>query len=621
MHADGLTLRVLAAAKRLPVEFLRGVGVSDGRWQGHPAVRIGYRDARDREVTHQYRIALTGDRFRFPSGAKPIPYGIWRLATTNTPAWVFLVEGPSDCWTLWSHDIPAIGLPSASIWREEWTSYFEGVALIYAVDEGDQGGHTLLTALAGSALRDRVRVVRFDGAKDPSDLYLADPDSFVDRMAAARDAALRLEVTQTDPAPPAIATLDATLTAVEQLICRFVHFSDPAQSVAITLWVAVTYLWSQFETLIYLVVTSAVKQSGKTRTFDVLEWLTASAWRAVRPSEAVTFRRLDRDHPTLLLDEYDTVFGDRGGQFEGIRAIYNSGNRRGTKVSRAVAKGRGFDLVDFDIYSPKALAGIGPLPDTVTDRAIVIHLSRRARGEPIERLRTRAFRALAAPIQEALTYHLARVDLAGAEPEIPDQLGDRAADGWEPLLAIADQAGGAWPSRARQAAIALSAAGVVDDESWGITLLADVRVVFGERGLDHLWTAPLIEALVAIEESPWADIRGKPVSATHVAKLLRPFGIGPKLVRHGGDVKRGYVAADFEDAWARYLPAPDPSDARYTRYARYADGESSRRERGPTGPPVTPVTAVTGPSGARGGEPGTCEDPTRRADEQMRWTE
>ncbi|MGO9205951.1 MAG: hypothetical protein ACLQBX_07155, partial [Candidatus Limnocylindrales bacterium] len=170
-NADGLTLHALATAKRLSVEFLRGLDVRDGRWQDRPAVRIGYRDEHDHEVTHQYRIALTGDRFRFPSDAKLIPYGIWRCATTNTPAWIFLVEGPSDCWTLWSHDIPAIGLPSASIWREEWNRYFDGIALIFIIDEGDRGGQTLLTALARSALRDRVRVVRLDGAKDPSELY------------------------------------------------------------------------------------------------------------------------------------------------------------------------------------------------------------------------------------------------------------------------------------------------------------------------------------------------------------------------------------------------------------------------------------------------------------------
>ncbi|MFI5260994.1 MAG: DUF3631 domain-containing protein [Candidatus Limnocylindrales bacterium] len=396
-------------------------------------------------------------------------------------------------------------------------------------------------------------------------------------------------------------TLADALTAVEALLCRFVAFRDPAQPVAIALWVALTYTWAQFETLLHLVVTSPVKQSGKTRTFDVLDLLVAKPWRAVRPSEAVTFRKIDRDHPTLLLDEYDTVFGDRSGQFEGIRAVFNSGNRRGTYVSRAMPRGRGFDLIDFDIYGPKALAGIGPLPDTITDRAVVIELARRAPGERIERFRYRTAKRLAAPVRQALAAQLARLDLTGAEPEIPGQLGDRAADGWEPLLAIADTAGGTWPARARQAAVALSGAGAGADDNWGLTLLGDVRRVFTEQHADWLWSAPLLEALVGIEESPWGDIRGKPATATFVAKLLRPFGIRPRPIRDGADVARGYRAADFEDAWARYLADDDPPEddpgTRYDRYGRYDD--QAPAEADPAAPRAS-VTGVTGVSGVTG---------------------
>ena len=193
MDANGLSLRALAAAKGLPVEFLRELGVTDGRWQHQAAVRIPYRDERDREVAHQYRIALKGDRFRFPAGAKLVPYGLGRLATTNTSAWILLVEGASDCWTLWFHGLPALGLPSATVWHEEWAPYFDGIATIYVIHEGDQGGESLIARLAQSSLRHRVRVVHLSGAKDPSELYLADPERFVERMAAARDEATPLE--------------------------------------------------------------------------------------------------------------------------------------------------------------------------------------------------------------------------------------------------------------------------------------------------------------------------------------------------------------------------------------------------------------------------------------------
>ncbi len=146
-----------------------------------------------------------------------------------------------------------------------------------------------------------------------------------------------------------------------------------------------------------------------------------------------------------------------------------------------------------------------------------------------------------------------------------------------------------------------------------------MRTVFAEQAVDRLWTAPLIEALVAIEESPWGDVRGKPLSPTFMAKLLRPFGIGPALVRAGADVKRGYLAADFEDAWARYLAEPSPSEGRYTRYGRYNDDQPPPREHGSDQPPVTPVTPVTDSSGTVDEGPEPLRSPEAGDDEQMTW--
>ena len=54
---------------------------------------------------------------------------------------------------------------------------------------------------------------------------------------------------------------------------------------------------------------------------------------------------------------------------------------------------------------------------------------------------------------------------------------DRAADVWEALVMVADAAGGHWPHRARNAAIAAS---INDDKaSVGVQLLGDLRIVFG----------------------------------------------------------------------------------------------------------------------------------------------
>lgn len=144
----------------------------------------------------------------------------------------------------------------------------------------------------------------------------------------------------------------------------------------------------------------------------------------------------------------DAIFGPKAREHEGLRALLNAGNRRGTRVPRCVGPSQA--LVDFAIFCAKALAGIGDLPDTVADRSIPIRLKRKAPGEAVERFRRRHAEADAEPLRARVASWAAdHLDgLAIAEPVLPLELNDRAADAWEPLLAIADRAGADWPARA-----------------------------------------------------------------------------------------------------------------------------------------------------------------------------
>ena len=167
-------------------------------------------------------------------------------------------------------------------------------------------------------------------------------------------------------------------------------------------------------------------------------------------SEAVLFRKVDKVRPTLLVDEVDAIFGKDSKATEGLRAIFNSGYRVGAKVARCV--GNGHDATDFEVYCPKAFAGLDGLPDTVKDRSGRIELKRRGRGErKPERFRLSKVRAelelLAA--QLAAWAADAAEGLRHVDPALPDVLSDRAQDACEALAAIADLAGGEWPERAR----------------------------------------------------------------------------------------------------------------------------------------------------------------------------
>jgi hypothetical protein len=136
-------------------------------------------------------------------------------------------------------------------------------------------------------------------------------------------------------------------------------------------------------------------------------------------------------------------------------------------------------------------------------------------------------------------------------------LEDRAADTWEPLIAIADLAAGDWPARARDAAATMTQAEAQQEEDTAasVRLLADLRQVFQAAGAEALYTSSILEALHQLEDAPWADWYGRPLTTRDLARLLRPYQVESKNIReHGGAPRKGYVRADLQDAWARYVP-------------------------------------------------------------------
>lgn len=363
--------------------------------------------------------------------------------------------------------------------------------------------------------------------------------------------------------PPARAPhVGPVLHDLMQFVRRFVVLS-PDQLCVIALWIVHTHAIDAAAATPFLDVTSPEKGSGKTRLLEVLELLVARPWRAVSPSEAVLFRKLDRDRPTLLLDEVDAIFGPKAKDHEGLRALLNSGNRRGAAVSRCV--GKQMDLKDFAVFGPRALAGIGRLPDTIADRSIPLRMVRRTREEPMEGFggpQRRRAEADAARIREQVAEWAAAhvATLTDATPDLPPELSDRTQDGAEPLLAIADAAGGEWPGRARAAVLALDGHTAPDEASIAVRLLADIRSLFADAPTDCLTSEALCHTLAAIEDAPWGDWCGKAITPRRLADRLKGFGIRPQKVRTGENVRQSYRREQFRDAWSRYLPSgPSPS--------------------------------------------------------------
>lgn len=336
-----------------------------------------------------------------------------------------------------------------------------------------------------------------------------------------------------------------------------------AQADVCALWCMHTHALGAAEFTPYLHIFAASLRAGKTLLLKLLALLVAKPWYTGRVTGAVLVRKTDKEHPTLLLDESDTAFHMGGEYSERLRGILNTGFERDGTISLCV--GKDWDPKDFSSFSPKAIAGIGRLPETVEDRAIPIELKRKLRSEKCESFRKRRAQTHAAQLRERLEQCAKEYVevLRGAEPAMPEELNDRQCDVCEPLLAISDLAGGDWPQRARAALLELYDRQAKHDESAATLLLGDIRMCFDKRGDERLPTTNLLNELRAIEDSPWDEYqRGWPLTASGLARLLKPFGVRPRDLRFDRAILKGYLRDDFTDPWERYLlPCLPLSDA------------------------------------------------------------
>jgi hypothetical protein len=276
----------------------------------------------------------------------------------------------------------------------------------------------------------------------------------------------------------------------------------------------------------------------------------------------------------LLHDEIDNVFRGtaKDDDIKDLRGCLNSGFKWDGCISRCVGQHANLEVKDFSTFSPKALAGIGEvLSDTLSNRCIKIKLVRRTREERVERFREREARAELHPLRchlEAWAQQPGLIDsLKAVKTPLPDELTDRQQDICEPLLAIADLADGDWPHKARLALMTLCQRGGDTIVSTGVQLLIDLKFIFDEEADGKLSTASMLDRLTSIEgDRLWAawwldDLKhDKPQKpASRLAKLLKPYGIKARKIRIDDDTCQGYVRADFEETWRRYLPSPEKS--------------------------------------------------------------
>ena len=341
------------------------------------------------------------------------------------------------------------------------------------------------------------------------------------------------------------------LNSVESYLSRFVSYPSPEAKIAHALWIAHTHRMDVWDSTPRIAFLSPEPASGKSRALEVTGSLVPRPIESVSATPAYLFRKVGDPEglPTILYDEIDTVFGPRSRDHEDIRAMINAGHRRGAVAGRCVIRGQTIETEELPAYCAMALAGLGNLPDTILSRSVLIQMRRRSPDEEVEPYRRRQHEREGKQIFDVLSDWIASVSFK--DPELPEEIQDRNADVWEPLLMVADAAGGQWPKRARVAAVALVAASRYKAPSLGVRLLGDIRKVFMAE--DQISSTDLINRLIALDEAPWGNFRGKPLTPNNLARLLKNFEVISKNVRIDGSVLKGYTRESFADPWSRYL--------------------------------------------------------------------
>jgi len=265
----------------------------------------------------------------------------------------------------------------------------------------------------------------------------------------------------------------------------------------------------------------------------------------------------EQRQPTFLIDEAEKLGGKNADKE--IIGLLNQGYRRVGMVQRLREKNGDYVVEEFDAFGFRALAAIGSIWDTIIDRAVVIPMKRKPKAEKRKRYNGRLVEGEGKELSRKICRFVQDHDRAFGELHVntprPDWLSDRGCDNWSALLAVAQLAGEVWLQKALDAAKALNH--VAEDGDRAEQLIHDTRQVFiDEENPEAISSGELVEALRALESSPWGDFnKGKGITTHKVSAMFRPFGIRPHQDRDSSGKKiRGYWLKDLIGVFERYPP-------------------------------------------------------------------
>jgi len=372
------------------------------------------------------------------------------------------------------------------------------------------------------------------------------------------------------------------LDKVESFIRRFIRLPNESDYTVLTLWIFHTYFLHKLRTTPRLAIISPEYGCGKSRVLEVLEALSFKGEKLDHFTRSYLFRTIEmirketNKSPTLLLDELDTVWGNKSEEGETVRAFVNSGYRDSGFYGITEGEGKNRKPTKFRTFAPVALAGKGEIiPDSVLTRGIILRMQRRAGNEVIEDFLTPDVSLEARDLVEEIEAWSSRneEEIAYLEPKLSAK--DRDREVWLPMFLVAELAGIEWQEKANSALGNYEKIKETNSPTRERQLLTDVHRIFEKSNKDTIRSSVLILELINMPDSEWAVFNyGKPINERSLSKRLRPYEIKPSQIRFEEGGFKGYHRSEVEQAFNRYTDHARPTvETSETSETKETEGE------------------------------------------------
>ncbi len=320
----------------------------------------------------------------------------------------------------------------------------------------------------------------------------------------------------------------------------------------IALWCLCTYCINYFRIFPKLFIFSPTKRCGKTTTLEVISGFAQKSLPVSGVTPAVIFRVIEKEQPTLIIDEADAHLKHASGD---MTAILNSGHTKSTAhILRS--KPKTLEPQKFSTWAPMVIAAIGTIQATIMDRSITIPLQRMTNQQKplVSKVPYDFVEQMLINRQKMLKWAQDNEAKCKANIITPPDIGnDRAQDNWEPLFTIAALISPKCLIECEKSYRLLEARKESSDPH--DLLLQDIQNILQSHTGKNITSEDLISSLAANSDSLWIEYSaGKAITPRGLAALLKGFGIKPKTIRRGNNSnKRGYEVSDFDDAFKRYI--------------------------------------------------------------------